>query len=338
MARPKVFVTHRIPSPGIEMISEACDVTVHEEAGPLDRTELLMSVSDADGLVCIPGDRIDEEVLDAAPALKAISTCSVGYEHIDVAEATKRGIYVGYTPGVLTDATADAAFALLISTARRIAEADRYVRAGKWKVGFDLGFMLGHDLWEATLGIVGFGRIGQAVASRAAGFRMKVFYHDAMRAGAGDQRRMGVEYRDLDALLAASDFVSLHVPYAKETHHLISERELKLMKPDAMLVNTSRGPVVDEGALIRALEEGWIAGAGLDVYEREPLDAGSPLLKLENVTLAPHIGSATTLTRRKMAELTARNLISALRGEAPPEWLNPEAAKKRPLSTGSAVN
>lgn len=244
----------------------------------------------------------------------------------------KRGIYIGYTPGVLTDATADLAFALLVSTARRIAEADRYVRAGKWQVPFDLTFMLGQSVWEATLGIVGFGRIGQAMAARAGGFRMRVLYHDADRRAATEERRLSAEYREFDDLLATSDFVSIHVPYSKETHHLIGERELKLMKPTAMLINTSRGSVIDERALVRALEAGWMAGAGLDVYEQEPLDAGSPLLRMENVILAPHIGSATISTRRKMAQLTAENLIRALRGDAPVSWLNPDAAKARPLS------
>lgn len=331
--RPKVFATRRIPSPGIELLSETCDVTVYEGTQALDRGGLLRGIRDKDGLVCIPGDRIDAEVLDAAPCLKAISTCSVGYEHIDVAEATKRGIYIGYTPGVLTDATADLAFALLLTTARRIAEGDRYVRAGRWQQGFDPMFMLGAPVWEATLGIVGFGRIGRAMAIRAGGFRMRVLYHDSDRTL--DELRLNAEYRDLDGLLAASDFVSIHVPYSKETHHLIGERELKLMKPTAMLINTSRGPVIDEGVLATALTEGWVAGAGLDVYEREPLDPGSPLLRMENVTLAPHIGSATGPTRRKMAELTAENLLATLRGDAPVYWVNPDAAKVRPLT---AVN
>lgn len=330
--RPRVFATRRMPSPGIELLSGECDTTVHEGREPIDRAEFLRVMADKEGLVCIPGDRVDREVLDAAPMLRAVATCSVGYEHIDVGEATKRGIYVGYTPGVLTDATADLAFALLVTSARRIAEADRYVRAGKWRVGFDLGFMLGQPVWGATIGIIGFGRIGQAVAARAGGFRMKILYHDAVRHTA-EERSLGAEYSSLDGLLSASDFVSIHVPYLPETHHLIGERELRLMKPDATLINTSRGSVVDEAALVRALEAGWVASAGLDVYEREPLDTESPLLHMENVTLAPHIGSATTPTRSRMAELTALNLLAALRGEAPLHWLNPDAAKVRPLKT-----
>ncbi len=322
--RPKVYATRRIPSPGIELISETCDVTVNEGTDPLDPKELLEGVRDVDGLVCIPGDRIDKEIILGAPSLKVISTCSVGYEHIDVAEATKRGIYIGYTPDVLTDATADLAFALLVASARRIAEADRYVREGRWRVGFDLGFMLGHSVWEATLGLVGFGRIGRAMATRAGGFRMRTIYHDFYRASPDEERGLNMEYREFDDLLAMSDYVSIHVPYSQQTHHLIGERELKLMKPTAMLINTSRGSVVDEGALVKALESGWVAGAGLDVYEREPLDTASPLLKMENVTLAPHIGSATGPTRRKMAELTAQNLLAGLRGEAPVHWLNPK--------------
>jgi glyoxylate reductase len=330
--RPRVFVTRKIPSPGVALLSAECDVTVHEGRGAIDRPELLRVLADKDGLVCIPGDRIDREVFDAAPALRAVATCSVGHEHIDVGEATKRGIYVGYTPGVLTDATADLAFALLVASARRIAEADRYVRAGKWQVGFDLDFMLGQPVWGATIGIVGFGRIGRAMAERARGFRMKVLYHDSVR-HASEEGGIPAEYLDLDTLLSASEFVSIHVPYLPETHHLIGERELRLMKPGAILINTSRGSVIDEAALVRALEAGWVAGAGLDVYEREPLPPESPLLRLDNVTLAPHVGSATAPTRSRMAELTALNLLAALRREAPLYWLNPDAAKVRPLST-----
>ena len=327
--RPKVFATRRIPPPGIELLSEACDVTVYEGSLALDRGELLRSIRDKDGLVCIPQDRIDREVLDAAPSLKAISTYSVGYEHIDVEEATKRGIYIGYTPGVLTDATADLAFALLLAVARRIAEADRYVRAGKWQAPLASMSMLGESVWEATLGIVGFGRIGRAVAARANGFQMRVLYYDSVRCAAEEERRLNAQYCDLNDLLAASDFVSIHVPYSRETHHLIAEKELKLMKPSAMLINTSRGSVIDEGAIARALKERWVAGAGLDVYEQEPLDPTSPLLLLENVTIVPHIGSATRIARRKMAELAAKNLLAALRGDAPVHWLNPDAAKAR---------
>jgi glyoxylate reductase len=196
------------------MISESCDVTVYEDEAALDRQELLTSVRETEGLVCIPRDSIDAELLDAAPLLKVISTCSVGYEHIDVAEATKRGIYVGYTPEVLTAATADFTFAVLLAAARRIAEGDRYVRAGKWHGRFDFMTMLGKPVWEATLGIIGFGRIGQAVATRAGGFRMKVLYHDVLRQQAAEERRLGVEYHSFDDLLGESDFVTIHVPYS----------------------------------------------------------------------------------------------------------------------------
>jgi glyoxylate reductase len=313
------------------MLTDACDVTVYGGTQGIDRGELLRSIREKDGLVCIPQDRIDKEVLDAAPTLKAISAYSVGYEHIDVEEATRRGIYVGHTPGVLTDATADLAFALLLAAARRIAEADRYVRAGKWQGPFGSMSLLGEPVWGATLGIVGFGRIGRAMAARAGGFHMRVLYHDSERLTSSDAGSSGAEYRGLDDLLAASDFVSIHVPYSTETHHLIGERELRLMKPTAMLINTSRGSVIDEGALAMALKEGWIGSAGLDVYEQEPLDSRSPLLGIENVTLLPHIGSGTKTSRREMAEITAKNLLAALRGEAPVHWLNPDAAKVRPL-------
>ncbi len=332
MTRPKVFVTRRIPSPGIELLSETCDVTVHEEAHAVDREELLRRIKDKDGLVCVPGDPIDREIIGGAPSLRAISTFSVGYEHIDVAEATKRGIYIGYTPGVLADATADLAFALLMASARRIAEVDRYVRAGKWHGPFEPMSMLGESVWKATLGIIGFGRIGQAMAMRAAGFRMRVLYHDSARLAADEERRLGAEYHELNDLLAASDFVTIHVPYSRQTHHLIGEGELKLMKQTAMFINTSRGSVVDEGALLKALKAGWVAGAALDVYEQEPPDSDNPLFQMENVTLAPHIGARTRIARREMAELTARNLLAALRGDAPIQWLNPDAAKVRPLS------
>ncbi len=306
-------------------------MTVYEGTQAIDRGELLRSMRDKDGLVCIPQDRIDKDVLDAAPTLKAISTYSVGYEHIDVEEATKRGIYIGHTPGVLTDATADLAFALLLAAARRIAEADRYVRAGKWQGPFGSMSLLGESVWGATIGIVGFGRIGRAMAARAGGFHMRVLYHDSERPAAPDGGRPESEYRGLDDLLAASDFVSIHVPHSTQTHHFIGERELRLMKPTAMLINTSRGSVIDEGALARALKEGWIAGAGLDVYEQEPLDRRSPLLGMENVTLVPHIGSGTKTSRREMAELTAKEPPRRLEGRGPRPLAQPRRRESASL-------
>jgi glyoxylate reductase len=278
-------------------------------------------------------DKIDKEVLDAAPNLRVISSYSVGFDHIDVEEATKRGIYVTNTPGVLTETTADLAWSLLMTIARRIVEADKFVRTGKWKVGWSPTLLLGRDVYGKTLGIVGLGRIGSAVAKRARGFDMKVLYYDVIRPPPEREKELGVEFAPLDRLLKESDFVTLHVPLTKETYHMISERELKLMKSTAFLINTSRGAVIDEKALVKALKEGWIAGAALDVFEKEPIDLDNPLLELENVVLVPHIGSASTETRSKMAEMAAKNLIAVLKGEEPPFLVNPEVMKVRPLST-----
>jgi glyoxylate reductase len=331
MAKPKVLVTRRIPSPGIELIGQWCDVSVHEGEELLGREELIRQVADKDGLVCIPSDRVDGRVLDAAPKLKVISTFSVGYDHLDVARATRRGVFIGYTPGVLTDATADHAFALLMSAARRIVEGDRYTRAGKWIA--PLPPLLGESVWGATIGIVGLGRIGRAVAARAGGFHMSVLYYDVERLSAEEEKALSVAYRPLEDLLRESDFVSIHAPHTADTRHLINEERLRLMKRTAFLVNTSRGSLVDEGALARALTERWISGAGIDVYEKEPLAPDSPLMGLDNVTLSPHLGSATRTARMRMAELTAQNLLAVLRGEPPVHWLNPEAARVRPLSS-----
>jgi glyoxylate reductase len=332
MTKPKVFVTRRIPEPGLGLLAVQCDVAVHEGEGAIGREELIARVADIDGLLCMLSDKIDGAVLDAAPNLKVISTYSVGYDHIDVRGATERGIPIGYTPGILTDATADHAFALLVASARRIAEADRHVRAGKWDTAFGPTFFLGESLWGATIGIIGFGRIGRAVALRAGGFRMTVLYHAARRLAPGEERDLGVEYRSLEGLIRESDFVTLHVPYTQATHHMIGREQLQGMKEHAIVVNTSRGAVVDESALIAALRERRIGGAGLDVYEKEPLAPDNPLLLLDNVTLAPHLGSATRKTRSNMAGIAARNLLSVLHGEPPVHWLNPEAARVRPLT------
>jgi glyoxylate reductase len=283
---------------------------------------ILQKVRDLDALLCLLTDRIDAEVIGAANKLRVISNCAVGYDNIDIAAATSRGILVCNTPGVLTETTADLAWALLMAAARRLGEAERYLRAGRWK-SWSPQLMLGHDIYGATLGLVGLGRIGQAVAKRARGFDMRVLYHDiAPRREA--EESVNAERADLDALLRSSDFVSLHVPLTEETHHLIGRRELALMKPSAVLVNTSRGPVVDQGALADALREGMIFAAGLDVFEAEPLSADSSLLALENVVLLPHIGSASVATRTRMAQMAADNLLAGLRGERPAHIVNPE--------------
>ena len=329
--KPKIYVTRMIPESGINMVREHCDVTVHDAEVPPNNDELIQKVSDKDGIICLPGDTIDKELMAASSSLKVISTFSVGFEHIDVQEATKRGIYVGYTPGILTDATADMAFTLLLSIARKIPGCDQFVRAGKWKVIGSPLPLFGTSVWGTTLGIVGLGRIGKAMAQRAKGFSMKVFYTDAARLNPEEENSLGIEFRTLDDLMRESDFVSLHTPLTPDTHHLINAEKLKLMKTSAILVNTARGAVIDEEALAIALKERWIAGAGLDVYEKEPIDPQNPLLALDNIVLVPHMGSATTQTRSAMSVLAARNLMAVLQGAPPLSWLNPEVEKIRPL-------
>jgi len=267
-------------------------------------------------------------VMDAAgPQLKIIANYAVGFDNIDVDAATKRGIMVSNTPGVLTDTTADLAWALILATARRVVEGDKFLRHGKFK-GWKPMLLLGTDVHHATLGIIGFGNIGKAVARRAIGFDMKVIYYSAHRAPLEVEEKLDVEYRSLDDLLREADFISIHVPLTKETQHLIGERELKMMKKEAYLINTARGPIVDEKALAKALKEGWIRGAGLDVFEREP-EVEPELLELDNVVLLPHLGSASYDTRAKMATMAAENVVSALNGEVPPNLVNREVVKRR---------
>jgi glyoxylate reductase len=330
--KPKVYITRQIPESGINMVGEYCEVTVNTSQEPAQSDELMRQVSDKDGIICLPGDKIDKALIEMAHHLKAISTFSVGFEHIDVKEATKRGIYVGYTPGILTDATADMAFTLLLSMARKIPQSDHFVRAGGWKVAGSPRHLFGTSVWGTMIGIIGLGRIGKAMAERAHGFNMKVLYTDSARLDTEEEKDLGVNYRSFDDLLRESDFVSVHTPLTPETRHLINAEKLKLMKPSAIIINTARGSVIDEEALIVALKENWIAGAALDVYEKEPLDPKNPLLALDNVVIIPHMGSATTQTRSAMSELAARNLLAVLQGTPPPSWLNPEVEKIRPLS------
>ena len=329
--KPKVYMTRQIFPRAMELLRQFCEVVVSETEDPPSHEEVLRHVRDKDGILCTPENRIDRTVLDAAPRLKVISTMTVGYDHIDVPESTKRGIYVGFTPGVLTDATADLAFALLLCAARRLTEADRFVRLGRWKKPSSPQGLFGTSTSGKTLGIIGFGRIGRAVGLRAKSFQMHVIYHDRERLHKEDEEAMGVAYRPLEDLLRESDFVSLHVPLIESTFHLIDEAKLRLMKPEAILINTSRGPTVDEGALSRALKEGWILAAGLDVYEKEPLDPASPLCALNNVVLLPHLGSATRQTREDMMEMAVRNLLAVFKGEKPPGFVNQEVERVRPL-------
>lgn len=331
--RPKIFVTQPLFPQHMELLRQYCDVDVYDAGGPPPRSILLQRARDKDGIICMVGDKIDAEVMDLSPNLVVISTNSVGYDHIDVEEATRRGIYVTNTPGVLTEATADLTWALLLAVARRIVEADNYLRAGKWKIVWTPTFFVGADVYGKTIGIIGFGRIGQAVAKRAKGFGMKILYYDVVRAPPEREAELGAEFVPIKELLKNSDFVSIHVALTKETRYMIGEKELRMMKPTAFLINTSRGPVVDEAALVKALEEKWIAGAALDVFEQEPVSPDNPLIKFSNVVLTPHIGSASISSRTKMSELAATNLLSVLRGEEPPHLVNPEVKKIRPLST-----
>jgi glyoxylate reductase len=329
--RPKIYVTRNIPPPGLDILAEHCEVTVHPREKPPSRDEVLRQIQGKDGLLCMLTDRVDAEIMGAASELRVVSSFSVGVDHIDVPEATRRGVYVTYTPGVLTDATADLAFALMMATARRISEADQYVRSGGWKAGWSPTMLLGQGVYGKTLGVVGLGRIGEAVAERASGFRMKVLYYSRHRSPE-KEKKLGVKYTPLDALLKESDFVSLHIPLTEETRNLLDIEHLKMMKRNAILINTARGAVVDENALVEALENHWVAGAGLDVFSAEPLPEDSPFMRLRNVVLAPHIGSATNETRQLMSEISAKNLLAVLKGEEPLHLFNQDVKKIRPLS------
>ncbi len=327
--KPKVFITREIPERGLSKIKEFFDVNLWTDEAPPPKSVIIERVRDSDALVSLLTDPIDVEVFDAAPKLRIVSQYAVGYDNIDIKEATKRGIYVTNTPGVLTKTVADFTFALMLAVARRVVEADRYIRNRKWKVGWHPLMMIGADIYERTLGIVGMGRIGSAVAKRAKGFGMRVLYYDATRRE-DLEKELGVEYADMDKLLEGSDFISLHVPLTPETYHLMGEGQFRKMKPTAFLINTSRGKVVDQKALYKALKEGWIAGAGLDVFEQEPIPSDDPLLQLNNVVLTPHAASASYETRSKMAEIVAKNLIAFLNGEVPPTLMNKEVIKVRP--------
>ncbi len=319
------------------MLSEFCEVDLHEGETAPSRNELLSHTQGKDGLLCLIADRINAEVLDASSRLKVVSSLSVGFEHIDVEAATRRGVYITYTPGVLTEATADFTWALILAVARRVAEGDWYVRSGQWTAGWGPMMMLGEDVHGKTLGVVGLGRIGRAIVQRASGFKMKCIYYDTVRLPEDVEKTLGVEYVPLEGLLAVSDYVSIHVPVTKDTVGLINEPRLRMMKPTAYLVNTARGAIVDEAALVKALKEKWIAGAALDVYQKEPIGQDHPLLGLRNTVLAPHLASASKQSRSAMAELAARNLLSVLKGECPPSWVNPEVEKVRPLSAVKVI-
>jgi len=321
---PTVFVSRIIPDEGLRPIREATEATVWEDDLPPPRDALLRSIEGCDGVLTLLTDKVDDEFLDrAGPQLKVVSNFAVGFDNIDVAACTARGIPVGNTPGVLTETTADLAWALLMAAARRVTEGDRYVRAGKWKTWGPM-LLMGPDVHGATLGVVGFGRIGQAVARRAQGFGMRVIYHDLAQASPTVEAELGATYLPLEELLPKADFVSLHVNLSEQTHGLINAERLRWMQSTAILVNTSRGPVVDSMALVDALRDGVIAGAALDVTDPEPLPADHPLLGLDNCLVVPHIASASRATRGKMASMAAANLLAGVAGERLPTPVNPE--------------
>lgn len=327
MTKPKVFVTRALPEAGLQPLYDACDVTVFPEDRQPTREELQVILPDYDGLLCTLMDTVDADLLTPLTRLQAISNYAVGYNNIDIEAATRLGLPVTNTPGVLTNATADMTWALLMAVTRRIAEGDRYVRDGKW-TGWSPLMLLGSELGGKTLGIVGCGRIGLAVAKRARAFDMNVIYCNRNRLDDKTEREYSLSYTGLDTLLRTSDIVSLHLPYTSESHHLINREALHKMKPSAYLINTARGPIVDESALADALQSNRIAGAGLDVFEQEP-EVHAGLLSLDNAVLAPHLGSATLETRTAMARMAAENLVRVLQGEPPHSLVNPEVWESR---------
>ncbi|MGA2429177.1 MAG: D-glycerate dehydrogenase [Candidatus Acidiferrum sp.] len=326
MPKPRVLATRPLFPAAQQILNAGCDVEYWTKPERISKDELFQRVKDKEGLVCLLTEKVNEELLRAAPKLRIAANVAVGFDNIDVPACTKRGVVATNTPGVLDETTADFAWTLLMAVARRIGEGEQLARSGNWK-GWDLDQLVGTDVWGKTLGLVGFGRIGRAVARRAAGFQMKVIYSDAIRAPLDVEKELKAEYRDFNALLAEADFVSVHVPLLPDTRGLFDGPKFYRMKPTTFLINTSRGPVVDEAALVHALETGKLAGAALDVYENEPFIL--PGLKRPNVVLAPHIASASLETRTKMASIAAENVVALFKGQRPPNMLNPEVLKTR---------
>jgi gluconate 2-dehydrogenase len=324
--KPKILVTREVFDETLEYLVQHCEVESNQQDVPLSPEELAGRLADKDGVMCCLTDRIDARLIERCPRLKVVANIAVGYNNIDVPALTARGIMATNTPGVLDDSTADLAWALMLAAARRLTEVESYIRAGHW-TGWRLKQWLGIDVHHATLGIFGMGRIGQAIARRAAGFEMKVLYCNRRPVAKEIEERLNAQYATKDELLERSDFIVLQVPYTPETHHMIGAAELQKMKRTAILINSTRGGVVDDAALVEALRNGTIRGAGLDVFENEPnLHPG--FLELRNVVLSPHIGSSTEATRRAMAMTAAQNLVAALGGETPPNLINPEAKRK----------
>jgi len=327
LTKPYVYVTRQLFKPAMEILEADCSIEVFNgEDNPVPRSLLLQKVKDADGLLCLLTEKIDNELMDQGQKLKVISNYAVGFNNIDVSEATRRGIWVTNTPGILTETTADCAWALMMASARRITEGDRNIRAKKWVYAWGPKMFIGGDIHGKTLGIVGMGRIGNAMIKRAQGFGMKVIYYDPRRLPEIENDR--VKYATLSFLLSNSDFISIHTPLDEKTYHLIGKAEFAKMKRSAYIINTSRGPVIDENALYDALRYKVIAGAGIDVFEKEPIDPANPLLKLDNIVLTPHIASASIETRTAMAVMAATNIVSVLTGKAPPNPVNPEVKEK----------
>jgi glyoxylate reductase len=320
--KPAIFSTRQLFQAARTILDEHFQVD-YWKGDKLSRADLLKHVADKDGLVCLLTEKVDEELLSAAPKLRIAATVSVGYDNIDVPACTKHKVVATNTPGVLDDTTADFAWTLLMAVARRLLEGDSWMRSGTWN-GWDLDQLVGGDVWGKTLGILGFGRIGRGVARRALGFQMRVLYNDAVRAPADVEKELNAEFVDRDRLFRESDFISLHVPLLPDTRHLISKDNLEKMKRTAFLVNTSRGPVVDEAALAEALENGKIAGAALDVFEHEP-KVHPALLTRKDVILTPHMASASLDTRTKMAVMAANNVVALFEGRRPPNALNADA-------------
>lgn len=315
---------------GLKRIREFFDVEIWQEYLPPPKKVLIEKARQSDALVTLLSDPVEKELFESAPNLKIVAQMAVGFDNIDLLEATKHGVLVTNTPEVLTETTADFAWALIMAVARRVVEADNYVRSGKWKVPWHPAMLVGRDVYGATIGIVGAGRIGQAVARRSKSFNMRILYFNTSPRPELEES-LDAKRMELNELLKESDFVTIHVPLTKQTTHLIDADKLGLMKKSAYLINNSRGAVVDERALYEALRAGKIAGAGLDVFEEEPVSLTNPLLKLQNVVLAPHISSASVETRARMAEMVAENLIAFFRGEKPPNLVNNDVLEKRPL-------
>jgi glyoxylate reductase len=328
MAKPRVFVTRVIAREALDRIGQATEMEVWPGELPPPGEVLLEKARGAQGLLTLLTDRVDRTLMEASPELRVISNYAVGFDNIDVPEAIRRHIIVANTPGVLTETTADLAFALLLAAARRVVDGDNYTRRGDWKT-WGPQVLLGQDIHHATLGIIGLGRIGAEVAKRARGFSMKVLYYDRVRHSEAEEKRLGVEYvPGLSELLSQADFVSLHVPLSPETRHLMGAAEFNLMKPSAVFINTSRGPVVDQKALYEALKSRRIFIAGIDVTEVEPIPGDDPLLTLDNIIITPHIASASFATRTRMAHMAADSLLSGLAGKIPPNCVNPEALNR----------